>query len=293
MSAQLVWQAVVDTLTLGATYSLVAVGFVVIFRATGLFNFAHGHFMALAGYLAVTIERSTGLGYVGVAVIVVGLMFAVGALTYAVLLRPLLGYPLWAAVMVTLGVSIVIEGIISIVWYQNSFDLSWVAPLDRVDVGLGAVTSNIALFNVAVAAVVFIVLDRWLSKTRAGVRMRAAAENPLLAGLSGVRVVGYFALAWGIAGATAALAGLGYSTQALVSPSLIGLGLRAFPAALIGGMDSVRGAAAGGLLVALAETIGVRVFGSAAADAIVFLILILTLTLRPYGLFGSREVARV
>jgi branched-chain amino acid transport system permease protein len=287
------WQVMVETVALASIYALVAVGFVVIFRATGLFNFAQGQFMAIAGYVAVAVQQNTGLGYAPTALLVMVILFGIGALTYILLLRPLLGYPLWAPVMVTLGLAIVIDSIIDIVWLQDSYELDWIVPVVGIDVGWGAVIANVAIANILITIGVFLLLELTLTRTRYGIRLQAAAENPLLAGLSGIRVPMYFALAWGIAGAAAALGGLGYSTIALVSPTLVTLGLRAFPAALVGGMDSVRGAAAGALLVALAEVIGVRVFGAAAADAIVFLILIVTLTLRPYGLFGSREVARV
>jgi branched-chain amino acid transport system permease protein len=288
-----VWQILLETAALGSIYALVAAGIVVIFRATGLFNFAQGQFMALAGYIGYTIEHHLHLSYPLTAVTTIAIVFGAGALTYWAFLRPLLGFPLWAPIMVTVGLSIVLDSVIDMVWQQNTFELSGFQAISRVELGWAAALSNAAIANIAAAIVVLVALELILIRTHYGRRLQAAAENPLLAGLAGIKVPRYFALAWGIGGGAAAIAGLGYSTVALVTPTLVSLGLRAFPAALVGGMDSVRGAALGGFLVALTEVLGVRLFGSAAADATVFLILLLTLTARPYGFLGSREVARV
>ncbi len=287
------WQMLLEAIALGATYALVAAGIVVIFKATGLFNFAQGQFMALAGYIGYTLQHVLGLNYLLTLLIVTGVLFGVGALSYATLLRRLLGFPHWAPLMVTVGLGIVLDSMIDIAWQQNTYEIMGFASVAPVSLGLGAVLSNAAIVNIAIATIILTGLELILNGTRYGQRLQAAAENPLLAGLAGIRVPRYFALAWGIGGAAAAVAGLCYSTVALVTPSLVGLGLRAFPAALVGGIDSVRGAALGGFLVAFVEVWGVRIFGSAAGDATVFLVLLVTLTARPYGFFGSREIARV
>src|SRR5258708_14895636 len=287
------WQIVLETIALGSIYAVVAAGIVVIFRATGLFNFEHGQFMALAGYIGYTIQHYLGFNYAATAIATAAIVFGIGAVTYWALLRRLLGFPLWAPIMVTVGLSIVLDSVIDIVWQQNTFEIHGFQAIGRVELGWGAALSNAAIINIATAVVVLCALELIFARTHYVRRLQAAAENPLLAGLAGIKVARYFSLAWGIGGATAAIGGLGYSTVALVTPTLVSLGLRAFPAALVGGMDSVRGAAVGGFLVAFAEVWGVRTFGSAAADATVFLVLLLTLTVRPYGFFGSRDIARV
>lgn len=293
MSLPVLWQILLNAVALGSIYALVAAGIVVIFKATGLFNFAQGQFMALAGYFGYTLQHVFDLSYFLTLLLTTIVLFGIGTLTYTMLLRRLLGFPQWAPLMVTVGLGIVLDSVVDIVWQQNTYEILGFAPIAPVSLGWGAVLSNGAIVNVTSAAILLVGLELILNSTRYGLRLQAAAENPLLAGLAGIRVPRYFALAWGIGGAAAAIAGLCYSTVALVTPSLVSLGFRAFPAALVGGIDSVRGAALGGFLVALVEVLSVRIFGSAAGDATVFLILLITLTARPRGFFGSREIARV
>lgn len=285
---ELTWQA----LGLGSIYAMAALGFVVIFRSTGVFNFAQGSYMGLAAYLALTASTSWGMPYLlagGVAIVLVGL---VSAAIFASAIRPLTGRQWWAPVMITIAVSIVVDACFGIVWNGSGgrLDPPWYPKL--VSVGGGVSVSTGAFINVVEAAVLILGMHLLLSRTTFGVRLRGCAERPGLAAQAGIRVSRYLVVAWVIGGIAAGFAGLAYATNNLVTPEVAALGLKAFPAALLGGFDSVPGVAAGAFVVAFAEVSAVLWLGSAAGDAAVFGLLLVLLVVRPYGLFGSSAVAR-
>lgn len=288
------WQLLWQGLSLGAIYAMAALGFVIIFRSTGVFNFAQGVFMGLGAYLVYSVGTNWNAPYVVavlVAAIVVG---AVSALVYVLTIKPLLGHPWWAPVMITIAVSIVFESLVfGIVWKDMGVPLNppWKPAL--IDLGLGASISNGAAGDIVVAGLLVVGMHLLLARTTFGVRLRACAERPLLAAQSGINVTRYLLAAWAIGGVVAALAGIAYATGNLASPEVANVGIRAFPAALLGGFDSIPGVAVGGFVVALAEVTAIRLFGAQAGDATVFGLLLIVLIVRPYGIFGSSSVARV
>jgi branched-chain amino acid transport system permease protein len=285
---------VAQGVALGAIYSLVAVGFVIIYKATGVFNFAHGQFMVLGAYFAYVSISWVGLPFAaGIAVTLV-ITGAVGLVVYAALIRPLLGEAIFAPVMITIGLSIVLDSIISITTKGNTYLLPTPVPVHGVSIpGTTTRVSNYSLIAIVVAAVFFVLIASFFRWSGTGRDMRAAAENPHLASYAGVSLGFIFSVAWALAAVAAAIAGIAQASSTLISPDIGSVALRAFPAALLGGLDSVMGAALGGVLIGIIEMLGSQYVGSDTRDVFPYVVLLVALMVRPYGLLGSRQVDRI
>jgi branched-chain amino acid transport system permease protein len=285
-----VWSWIIDALALGSLYAIVAASMVVVFRATGVLNFAQGQMVALAGYIAFSLG---GLGFALAAVLTILIMALVGALIHFAILRPLVGYPHWVPLMATFGLAIILEGTIDIGWQQGVFTMPVPWKISLVHLGGGAALTAVDLTNIGVTILAIAILWLITGPSRLGARFRAIAEAPLLAAQSGMRVSSYHALAWCLCGVMSAIGALGYVSGHLVSPTLSSLALLSFPALLIGGLDSLGGALAGGFIVGLLTVLSTVLLGAAASSVGGYVALVVILLLRPRGLFGSVEVSRV
>lgn len=284
----------VNGISIGMIYALVAVGFVIIFRATHVFNFAHGEFMTVSAYLAVALVPVLGLPFLVTAGIAAMLTALVGWFVFTTLMRPLLGEALWAPVMVTIGLTTVAQSAIKIIWGGHAEILrpGWDLTGVRVP-GSDMLVSNYVLATIGAGTIFFIGLILFFRYAGLGRQMRAAAENPRLASWSGVNVTALFAGAWGIAGFAAAIAGIAVGISGTVTPELGAIGLRAIPAAILGGLDSITGALIAAMIVGVVEVGAAQYVSSSVRDVAAFMVMLLVLLVRPSGLLGSPEVKRV
>ncbi len=292
MDLELLPDVLAGAIVLSGIYLLVALSWVIVFRASKLWNFATGQFLVLAGFMAATLIAA-GLNYWLAAVVVIVSLGVMGVLMYRFLLRPLAGQEMYAPFIVTLGVGIVIQGLIPIIWGPNNLPLP--APFENTPIdlpaGISLTTNDLIVPVVAVLVYVgLIVLLRW---TKVGSQMRAANESTLLASQSGINVWILFGLAFAIAFAALALAGIANGQRSLVALSAIPLGLKGLVPAMLGGLNSVPGAAVGAVLVAVVESMVVLYLGADWSNLVVFSILLLVLAIRPYGIFGKAEAQRV
>ncbi len=292
MDLDLLPDVLAGAIVLSGIYLLVALSWVIVFRASKLWNFATGQFLVLAGFIAATLIAA-GLNYWLAAVVVIVSLGIMGVLMYRFLLRPLAGQEMYAPFIVTLGVGIVIQGLIPIIWGPNNLPLP--APFENTPIdlpaGISLTTNDLIVPVVAVLVYVgLIVLLRW---TKVGSQMRAANESTLLASQSGINVWILFGLAFAIAFAALALAGIASGQRSLVALSAIPLGLKGLVPAMLGGLNSVPGAAVGAVLVAVVESMVVLYLGADWSNLVVFSILLLVLAIRPYGIFGKAEAQRV
>ncbi len=294
MSLDLVPSVLVDSLVLAAVYAIVALGWVFIFRATGLLNFAVGEFILLGCYFFFWVAFSLKLPFLIALPIALALIALLGALLYLGTLKPLAGQPLFSPIMVTLGLAIVMTSAMVIIWGGTARQLQPPIEVKVYTLPGDARVTNLGLITIATAGVVYAAILTFLSKSKRGVQMRATAENPLLASQRGINIDVVFMLAFGVAVAASTLAGLSFAyTTAGLAPTIIALGLRGLAPALIGGMDSIGGALIGSVIVALIETLAVTQFGGAVKDMMAFLVLLVALAFRPHGLFGTPEIRRV
>jgi branched-chain amino acid transport system permease protein len=286
----LLLNVLIGTIVLGSIYGLIALGFVYIFRSTGVINFAHGEFLTLGAWMTLSLAvLKPNLIGVAIGCIVTG---TVAALAYRIIVRRAETNGLFVAVIATMGVAFMLDGIMLLIWGPTSQSLS-LLPRGTVQFREG---SGISIANAIVVAIslltyaVVVITDR---RMVIGMQMRAAAANRLLASQLGIRVGYLFTAAWFVAGVLAAIAGVAYGSTTLVSPQLTAIGLAGLPAALIGGFDSVEGALPGGFLVALVVVLMSTFVTSAGSFAATYLLLLVFVMLRPQGLFGSVVVDRV
>lgn len=291
------WDALPDvlvsSLVLAATYALVALGWVFIFRATGILNFATGQFVVLGVYLFFWTSVELKLPFLLALPIALLLIGVLGALLYLGTLRPLAGQPLFSPIMVTLGMSIVMTSAIVIIWGAQSRSLTPPVKVHTYKLPGNTIITTIGILTILTALVVYAIILSFLRLSKRGVQMRATAENPVLASQRGINIDVIFMLAFAVAVAASTLAGLSFTYTNVLGPSIAAIGLRGLSPALIGGMDSIGGALIGSVLVAFIETAAVTQFGGDIKDMIAFLVLLIALAIRPYGLFGTPEIRRV
>jgi branched-chain amino acid transport system permease protein len=284
-------QLVANIVVLAAIYALVSTGYVLIYRVSRVLNLAHGELMMIGAYLLVaTAGAFSGNPLLALVLAAAGGLI-MGMVVYAVLMRWLTGEAVLAAVLITIALGILLRGLSILIWttqqYYPGATFGWHNPPVRIVPGVQISAASLAI--VILTVVVYAGLFVFLQFTRWGVRMRAAGQNPLLAEQRGIRLHGIYAFAWGLSTFTASLAGMLLSLDSGVESTMATIGLKAFPAALVGGLDSLLGAAIGALIVATAEIAAIQYVNPLLSDVVPFLVLLIVLAIRPWGLFGSRE----
>jgi branched-chain amino acid transport system permease protein len=274
---------------LTCTYALLAAGIVILYKAGRVVNFAHGELAIVGGY----VFYSSGLvadGHSLWPAILGTLIFSIvaGTLIYVVLLRRLVGEPFYVAVLVTVGIAIILKAAIIVVWRAQRLTIDvGIAP--AFGLAGGATISYMDVASVALTCAFFAGLYLFFRFTRLGVQFRGTAENPLLASQRGVNINLILALSWIIAILAASLSGVLYGGRAFLSVESVTIGLAGLTAALVGGLDSLRGAIVGAFLVAVAQYTTVRLIDPVLSEAVPFLILLVVMVVRPWGLFGTQE----
>jgi branched-chain amino acid transport system permease protein len=284
-------QLVVNIVVLAAIYALIACGYVLIYRVSRVLNLAHGELMMLGAYLLLATASQFNGHWLTAIAAAVGLSLLVGVLVYVLLMRKMTGEMVLAAVLTTVALGILLRGVILLVWSaQQQY------PAQRVEVTNfaialpgGARISLCAALLVLTTVAVYGAILAFLRFGRWGVRMRAAGQNPLLAAQRGVDLHAIYALAWGLSTLTGSIAGMLIALDSGLDQTMAIIGLKAFPAALVGGLDSLVGALAGSLIVAAAEVLLIHYVDPLLSEVVPFLVLIAMLVVRPWGLFGTRE----
>ena len=284
-------QLVVNIVVLASIYALIACGYVLIYRVSRVLNLAHGELMMLGAYLLLA-TASTFLGNPLVAIgAALALSALVGVLVYVFLMRKMTGEMVLAAVLTTVALGILLRGVIVLVWSAQQQYPGQALGFGNPPILLpgGARISTWAALLVATTAATYVTLFAFLRFGKWGVRMRAAGQNPLLAAQRGINLHAVYALAWGLSTLTGSIAGMLIALDSGLTGTMAVIGLKAFPAALVGGLDSLLGALAGSLIVAAAEVGLIHYVDPLLSDVVPFLVLIAMLIVRPWGLFGTRE----
>lgn len=285
-------QVLFSGLALGSIYGLIALGFVVIFKATDVFNFAQGMFVACGAYLAVVAVVLLGLPFPLAVLFIVGAAALLGAGIHALLIRPLAGRPILSVIMLTIALSIVLRAGIEIAFGPAGRTLATPLPTGSFAVG-GLRISQLHLTAALVSWACMLLFGLFFRFSSLGLLMRATADNREAATISGVRVNLTNRLAWAIGFTLAAVGGLFLGQLQIVSTELETIGLLALPAVVIGGLQSVPGAILGGLLVGVIEQMAASFISPKSSDIVIYVLLLLVLLVRPWGLLGQRAVNRV
>ena len=281
--------------SIGLMYSLIALGFVLVYKATDAINFAQGEFVMLAGMVVVVVLGAQApLIAAVVAVLLVMIGFGFGL--EKVVLRPLLGRPVVAVIMATIGIAALLRG-----WGPLVLGIEPRAlplPIGDEPIAIGPATlPPIQVLGAVVALGFFLAFNWFFKKSRMGVAMRAVADNQQVAQAMGINVERYFALAWAMAGVVSALGGIVWGSMLGVDVQLALVGLKVFPVVILGGLDSIGGALIGGLIVGIVESLTAGYLdpfvGGGTKDFAPYVLMILVLMIRPYGIFGRRQIERV
>jgi branched-chain amino acid transport system permease protein len=285
-------QFVSSGLTMGAIYALVAVGFVLIYNACDVVNFAQGEFVMLGGMVTVFAMKA-GLPMAAAMLLAVACTTLTGWLLYSLAVRPAHSASAVTLIIITIGASIFIRGLASVGFDKNIHNLPALASGDALQIG-GASIQPQSLVVLAGTAVIVVLLLAFLRRTLAGKALLATSANRDAAQLVGIDTLRMVALSFGVAGAIGAIGGILIAPIALVSYDVGGvLALKGFTAAVIGGLGHPIGAVAGGLLLGLLESFGAGYLSSQYKDAIAFALLLATLMFMPQGLFSRVGVERV
>ena len=303
-------QQLVNGLVLGAIYALVALGYTMVYGILGLINFAHGEVVMIGAMVALAVIQAllaAGLALPGPMIAVLGLLVAIGVcmvLGYTVervAYRPLRAAPRLAPLITAIGVSIVLQNVAMIIWGRNYHSFPPLLPATPHHFA-GATINDLQILIVLTAATIMAALLYLVHRTRLGRAMRATAQNPEVAGLMGVNINSVISITFVIGSALAAVAGLMISAYYGIAHYYMGfmLGLKAFTAAVLGGIGNLAGAMVGGVLLGLIESLGAGYIGDLTGgflgshyqDVFAFLVLVLVLTLRPSGLLGERVAER-
>ena len=289
MSAMTVLQLIVSGITVGAIYALLGLGFVTIFRSSGVVNFAQGEFTMLGGLLTFYLLKTVSLPYLGAVIVAILVTALIGIAMYQIVIAPLGRAPLLSMVMVTVGASLFIQNTALLVWGPDAVRLPGIsgdAPIRLGDVAILPQSPWVLL----IAAVILAVLYLLNNHTLMGKAMTATATDPLAASLVGVSTGGMVRLSFAISAGVGALAGIALAPIVPIN-FIFGalLGMKGLSALILGGWGKATGAVIGGIALGLIETFGASVLPAGYKDAIAFLILIAILYFRPSGILGSPE----
>jgi len=284
-------QALATTLVVASLYALLGAGYVLVYRASRVLNLAQGDLLTLGGYLLFAVTGTIGAAPALAVPLALGLSTLAGFLIYHALMRPMAGHPIFAAVLVTVTLGILLRAAIVLIFTDRIRHpltmLGWRNP--PFPLPGGTVVSTFDLATVATAVVVFAALFLFLRFSPIGIQMRAAGERALLASQRGINFQFIFALAWALAAFCGGLAGMLYACNIRLEPSLDVLGLKAFAVALVGGLDSLAGVIPAALIVAGIEVLSIRYGNPLLSDVSPFLCLLAMLLVRPWGLLGTKE----
>ena len=287
---------VTNGVLIGLMYSLIALGFVLVYKATDAINFAQGEFVMLAGFIVAGMLVLAGAPFwIGVA-IAVAAMIAFGFGLERVVLRPLIGRPIIAVIMATIGLATVLRGVAPLSFGAQTRAIS--LPVGDEGIAFGSITLSPVQLVGALVSLGFLAAFTWFFiKSRMGIAMRAVADNQQVAMAMGINVERYFAIAWGMAGLVSALGGVVWGAMLGVDMQLALIGLKVFPVVILGGLDSIVGAIVGGLIVGVVENLAAGyldpLVGGGTKDFAPYVLMILMLMIRPYGIFGKRKIERV
>jgi branched-chain amino acid transport system permease protein len=293
-------QLLVAGVSLGAVYALLALGFVVVFKATGVVNFAHPALLMVGVYATARLRGVNQVPFALALLAGVGTAVALAVLVQRLLVHPMAANSVIAVSIMTIGVDVVAQTEIA---RRLGADILPIGDpwQNRVSSVFGLTVPQTRLAALASGLVLIAAFFAWFKLSTVGIAMRAVAEDPETAALMGVRRARVAALAWLLAGALAAVAGLFLTVFPApgLEPATGAVALRAFPAAILGGLDSTGGAVVGGLVVGLAEALSqgyadqLSFLGSGFHTVMPYAVMVLVLLVRPSGLFGTRELSRV
>lgn len=285
-------QQLISGIALGCVYGLIALGFVLIYKATEVVNFAQGEIMMLGAFLAYTFIAALGFNYwIGFLLCLIS-MALIGAAIERLIVRPILGYPQFSIVMATIGLGLVIRALVGIIWGTDDLRIETPFTDGVLRIG-GLVLSEDSLSIIVATALLCALLYVFFRFTRVGIAMQATSQNMLAAYYMGIPVKKMFSLIWCLSAMVACCAGILLAPITFIHANLGFLGIKAFPAAVLGGFGSIPGAVVGGITIGVVESLSGFYLPEGFKDVAAYIVLLAVLLWRPQGLFGSAAIKKV
>ena len=289
-------QLLVSGIAVGGVYALIALGFVLIYKATSIINFATGEFMMIGAFVFYSFMVYAGLPAIPAFIGVMACAAFLGFLVERLILRHMLGQPTISIVMVTIGLSSILTGLAEMIWGSEFKSFPAIFPRAPIIVGEIVIRSNLFYgFVISVAAVILFAL--LFKYAKVGMAMRATAADQLASFSMGINVKSMFTLSWSLGAIAASMGGIIIGNIGGVHPTLGHIGLKIFPVVILGGLDSILGAVLGGFIVGIVENLAGGYldpyFHGGVKDIAPFVVLVLILLFKPYGLFGKAEIERL
>jgi branched-chain amino acid transport system permease protein len=285
-------QLTVTGLSNGAILALAALGFVLIYKSSQVLNFAQGQFLLIGAYVVWALTVDAGLHWAAAVGGALMVAIVLGVVVERLILRPLVGQPIIAVIMVTIGLAQVLGALVQIVWGTTPRPFPEFIPSDSVEL-LGARVGEERLWALGLAAAALVAFAIFFQRSRHGIAMRAVSDDQQAALSMGISVRRVFALAWALAGVSAVVGGILVANLIGVSGEISGFGLLVFPVVILGGLDSVPGAALGGAVIGLLASYTGGYVGGGLETVIPYIALVLILLVKPYGLLGEVRIERV
>jgi branched-chain amino acid transport system permease protein len=287
---------IIGGIAIGAIYGLVGMGFVLIIKASEILNFSQGAMMMLMAYLFWSLAVQFGLPLWLAFPLTFGIAVLLGILVERVLLRPMIGKPLLAVVMMTISLSIFFDGIISLFWQTQTYSLPSFLPGEFVTIGELTISQEYVT-SLIIVPILAVALSLFFLYTKLGLAMRSVAEDEQASQALGIRPATVYMIAWVISFVVATVAGILFASMQSVSYTISNLGLKVFAVVLLGGLDSLVGAAVAGILVGILENLSAwyidPLVGGGVKEIAPYIIMIIVLMIKPSGLFGSPRIERV
>ena len=291
-------QLIVSGAAIGCIYALIALGFVLIYKATETVNFAQGDLMMIAGFLGLSAMTVAGLPFWLAFLLTIVAMGLVGMGTERLVLRPLLGQPAFTMIMMTIGLGYLARGLVTMIPYWGTETHTLPVPYKDEVVwvggeGTGLVVSVEHLVIILATVVLVALLYAFFRYTRLGIAMQATSQNQLAAFYMGIPVRRVNMLIWGLSSAICGVAGLLLAPITFVHANMGFVGLKAFPAAVVGGFGSIPGALVGGLIIGIVESLAGFYLPEGVKDIAAYVVVLVMLVVKPNGLFGENLTKKV
>ncbi len=298
MSGQLLLQLFISGLVLGSIYAAVALGFTIIYKATRVVNFAQGELLMVGAYVCFAFLVQMRVPFWAALMLTILFGLVLGTFIERLILRPMIGEPIISIIMVTIGLSLVLRSLVVAIWGTDIlvYDPK-LFPQETIDI-FGLPTSLEFVWCFVLSMFLLIVFSAFFKFSKAGVAMRATAFNQQVAQSMGISVKYIFALSWVISAVISGIGGILIGNINGINNSLYHFGLKVFPATILGGLDSILGAALGGLIVGVLENLSDGLAStylgvSGLKEVAPYIFLVVILMIKPYGLFGTKEIERV
>mgnify|MGYP001271619486 CR=1 FL=1 len=289
-------QMLINGIVVGSIYGLVALGFVLIYRASGALNLANGEFVIFGPYICLVVMTALDVPFLIAFLVTLIFSAILGLVIERLVIRPLQNAPTISVIMATLGLSSLLAGAVHMIWGHTTRTFPPVFPQTPLNIG-GIIVTPVYLWSFVIVLILLVAFSLFFKFSKIGLAMRAVADDRTAALSMGMSVKFVLAMTWMIASMVAAIGGVLLGNINGVSPTMAAIGLTVLPVVILGGLDSILGAIVGGFMIGILQNLAGGyldpLVGGGLKDVVPFIVVLLILMLKPHGLFGSRGIERV